>query len=512
MKPIQVTGCGDGVNLDLPASELPANVWSGGQNVCFRNGFLRNRKGITAAFTTPTAVPYWLQILVTSTSRFLIQAGIATVFVDDGSTRTDITPASAPTGAIDDRWTGGDFNGTPILNNGVNAPWYWDGDILTNLVALPAWPANYTAQTMRPFKDFIVAGNIYNGTSTNPQLVMWSNSAAAGSLPTAWTAAATNDAGDDPFSGVGAIVDMLTMGDVNIIYGQQGRVAMQYIGGNDVFRFVRLPGTDGLLARGCVVETPKGHVFLGNGDVFLHSGGEAVSIAEGIVRNWLQANMDTTNAARSFLVVNPQEKEVWVCFPATGDTDCTTALAWNWESQKWSTPLTLPNLTYGVSGLISSGLAGSWDADTENWDEDVTSWNQDPYSSNESRMVIATSDPKIGLGNTGSLDFDTSVSWHVEKYGISLGDTDTLKVISRSRPHIQAVSGTQVTVKHASTMHPEDTPTFSNSSTFTVGTSTFANQFAKAGRYGAYRIDGVGDEQVAMRSYEIEFGKSGARF
>jgi hypothetical protein len=305
-KPIPITGCGDGVNLDLPASDLPPNIWSGGQNVVFRNGLLKNRKGITEAFMTPTAVPYWLYVFITGTSRFLVEAGTDSVFVDDGSTRTDIT-GTAPTGTQDSRWTGGDFNGTLVINNGVDAPMSWDGNIANNLVALTGWPANYTAQTLRPFKDYLVAGNVYNGTTTNPQLVMWSNSANPGSLPTAWTAAATNDAGDDPWSGVGAVVDMLPLGDLNIIYGQQGRVAMQYVGGNDVFRFTRLPGKDGLLARGCAVETPKGHVFMSSGDVLLHAGGEATSIAEGVVREWLKANIDTTNASRSFLCVNAQE-------------------------------------------------------------------------------------------------------------------------------------------------------------------------------------------------------------
>jgi hypothetical protein len=510
-KPLPITGCGEGCNLDLPASELPPNIWSGGENVCFRNGFARNRKGFTEAFTTPTAIPYWLDIFTTATARFVVQAGTASVFVDDGSTRTDIT-GTPPTGGVDDRWTGGDYNTILVINNGVDAPMYWNGDTGTNLASLTNWPANYTCQTLRPFKDYLVAGNIFDGSSTNPQLVMWSSSAEAGSLPSTWTAAATNDAGDDPFSGVGPIVDFLPLGDVNIVYGQYGRVSMQWVGGNSVFRFQRLPGNDGLFARGCVVQTPKGHVFLSPGDVMLHSGGEAQSIADGVCRDWLQANMDTTNATRSFLCVNQQEKEVWVCFPATGDSTCTTALAWNWESGKWSTPLSLPNLTYGASGLVSSGLASSWGSDTETWDEDITTWDQDPYSSNQARLVVATTTPKLALANTGSLDFGSSVAWHIEKYGISLGDADTLKVISRSRPHVKAVAGTQMLVKHASTLNPEDTPTFSNSSTFTVGTSTFANQFARAGRYGAVRFEGVGDQQVAIRSYEIEFGNSGARF
>jgi hypothetical protein len=510
-KPVQIQECGDGCNLDLPASELPPGIWSDGLNTVFRNGFAINRKGIASAFTTPTATPYWMTVFVTSTERFLVQASTASVFVDDGSTRTDIT-GTPPTGARDDRWTGGDFNGVLVINNGVDAPMFWNGDTGTNLATLTGWTANYRAKTLRPFKEFLVAGNIFDGTNQNPQLVMWSNSANPGSLPTTWTAAVTNDAGDDPFSGIGAVVDFQQMGDVNIVYGQQGRVAMQYIGGNDVFRFVRLPGNDGLLARGCVAETPVGHVFLSSGDVLLHNGGEAKSIAEGVCRDWINANMDTTNAARSFLCVSPQTKEVLVCFPSYGSSDCDMAIAWNWTSGKWSTPLTFPDLTSACTGLVSSGLSGSWAADTENWDQDVTSWDQDPYASDQARLIVATSTPSIGLANTGALDFGVSISWFLERKGISLGDTDALKIVSRSRPHIKAVAGTQIRVKHATTMNPADDPTFSTGALFTVGTSTFANEFSKAGRYVAVRWESVDDQQIQARSYDIEFGTAGGRF
>lgn len=510
MKPVTVGDCGKGVNKDLLASELAPGVWSDASNVRFRNGFAEKRKGTQEAFTTPTATPYWIKTFSTATARFLVQAGTATVFVDDGSTRTDIT-GTPPTGGRDDRWTGGDFNGVFVCNNGVDAPMYWNGNIATNLATVTAWPGGEKADTFRPFKDWLVAGAVTIGGTKYPYRVKWSNAAEPGALPTAWAAADTNDAGDKDLVGCGHIVDFLQLGDVNIIYCQEGRFAMQWIGGNQVFSFTRLPGRDGLMARGCVAQTPKGHVFLSAGDVMLHNGGEASSIADGRIRQWLNNTMDTTNSGRSFLAVNPQESEVWIVFPSTGQTDCNNVAAWNWNDDTWGL-FTVSGVTYGTAGLVSSGISGSWSADTETWDQDVTTWDQDPFASNQARLILSTSTSKIGLANTGSLDFGSRISWYLEKSGISLGDTDTVKVISRSRPHINAVAGTQVTIKHAATMNPNDTPVFENSSTFTVGTSTFANQFASGGRYGAIRIEGADDQAVALRSYEIEFAGSGGRF
>jgi hypothetical protein len=342
---------------------------------------------------------------------------------------------------------------------------------------------------------------------------MWSNAAEPGALPTAWTAAATNDAGEQDLVGVGHLVDALPLGDALIVYGQEGRYAVRYIGGDGVFSFQQLPGKDGLLTRGCVVNTPVGHVFLTNGDVRLHAGGEAKSIADGWVRDWLASSMDTTNAIRSFVCLNPQESEVWVCFPATGQSDCNTVLAWNWIDQSWG-KFTQPNLTYGAAGLVSSAVgANIWSGQSQTWEQTPTVWSQNDASSNEARLIVSTSTPTIGLANNGSLDFGTRVSWYLEKTGIPLSENgDSMRSISRVRPRLDATAGTLVTVKLATTQNPDDVPTFSTSSTYTQGTTNYVNQFTTAGRYAAVRYEGADDQPVSMRSYQLEVPQSGARF
>ena len=509
---LPVQECGKGVNLDLLPSELAPGIWSDGSNVRFRNGFAEKRKGTTAAYTTPTATPYWIGTYNTAAARFLIQLGTATAFADDGTTRTDIT-GTPPTGSRDDRWTGFDFNGVFVCNNGADDPMYWNGNTATNLATLTGWTAGTKADAMQAFKNYIFALAVTKSGTKYPYRLMWGNAAEPGSLPTTYTAAFGNDAGEQDLIGIGHLIDALPLGDVLVVYGQEGRYAVQHIGGNDVFSFQQLPGKDGLLTRGCVVNTPKGHVFLTNGDVRLHSGGESVSIAEGVVRDWLASSLDSTNAARSFVCLNPQETEVWIVFPSTGQSDCDTVLAWNWNDNTWG-KFTAPNLTYGTSGLVSSALgATAWSSLSLTWDALTNTWSQNEASSNEARLIVATSTPTIGLANTGSLDFGASVDWHLEKTGIPLSATaDEIKPISRMRPRLDAVSGTQVTVKLATTKEPDDSPTFSNSSTYTQGTSTWVNQFTTAGRYAAVRLEGVDDQPVALRSYQMEVPDSRARF
>jgi hypothetical protein len=511
---LPVQECGKGVNKDLLPSELASGVWSDSSNVRFRNGFAEKRKGIQAAYTTPTAVPYWIGTYTTSTARFLVQLGTATAFVDDGSTRTDIT-GTPPTGSRDDRWTGFDFNGVFVCNNGVDDPMYWNGDPLTNLAALTGWTAGTKADAMRAFKNYIFALAVTKSGTKYPYRMMWGNAAEPGSLPTTYAAAATNDAGEQDISGIGHLVDALPYGDALIVYGQEGRCAVRYIGGTAVFSFQPLPGKDGLLGRGCVVQTPKGHVFLTNGDVRIHSGGESTSIAEGFIRKWLTATMDNTNARRSFVCLNPQETEVWVVFPSANATDCDTVAAWNWNDNTWAI-FTAPNLTYGTSGLVSNTIAATtWSSlpSSVTWDTITTLWSQNESSSNEARLILSTSTPDIGLANVGSLDFGTRVRWHLEKTGIPLSNlADAMRSITRLRPNFDALTGAAVTVNLATTMAPDDPAVFSTSSTYTQGTTTDVNQFTSQGRYGAVRFEGADDRLVAMRSYRLEVTDSGGRF
>lgn len=512
MTPFHVKDCGKGVNKDLLPSELAPGLWSDALNIEFSGNFGRRRRGIRAVYTTPTETTYYIQTFNTSASRFLVQAGTDTVFVDDGSTRTDLTPDPAPAGGRDDRWTGGDFNGVLILNNGVDGPWYWGGSTDSDLAALTNWPSGYVADTLRPFREYLVAGAIAHGGTKYPQLLMWSSATEAGSIPSAWTAAATNDAGDDPLSGKGAIIDMLPLGNVNIIYCRSGRVAMRYVGGNEVFAFDPLPGSDGLLNIGCVVEVPSGHVFYTGDDVMFHSGGEANSIADQRVKDWLASNIDSTNAQRAFLAKNPQRGEVWVCFPQTGSTDCDRALVWNWKADTWAI-YSLPNVTYACSGIVAASLStdATWDSDTEAWESDVSSWSQDEYAATGQRLVLATSTPELGLANVGSTDFDVAIEAYRERKGIRPSDEDAMYFIRASRWAFKGVAGAQATVYHGVSSTADGEVSYASAATHTQGASNWVNRMTKRGRYLAVKVESPADQSLELRSYELDI-RGGGRF
>lgn len=504
-----VKGCGKGVNLDLLPSELEDGEWSDSLNMRFRNDFAEKFKGIQAAFTTPVVIPYWLGTYETLVGRFLIEAGLSAVYADDGLTQTNITGTTAPTGSIDDRWSGGVLNGVLVMNNGIDAPTFWNGNVTTKLTPLPGWTAGYKSDVIRPFKNYLIAlGNTWSGAK-RAHGVAWSNAADPGSLPTTFTASASNDAGDvDLAETSGLMVDCLPMGDVNIIYKQDARYAMQYIGGNNIFRFSRLPGNDGLLARGCVVNTPKGHVFLSNGDVKIHSGGEATSIAEGRIRNWLFSLIDSANSKRAFLSLNPKKSEVWVVFPSTGQTTCNTIAAWNWESNTWGIR-SVSGVTFGTTGQISLAQSETWAADAEAWNLDVTAWLETEYSQNESRLIISTTSPSIGLAEAGATDFGTPIAWRLEKNGLNFADLDSIKVMRSSRPQVDSVDGLVINISHGSSMTPNGAARYSAPVAYTVGVDNFADSFSTAGRHLSIKLESSNPQLVQLRSYDVDYVTKG---
>lgn len=351
-----------GVHADQLAGELAPNVFSSGQNVRFRNGYAERVGGETEAFAAPSVTPYWLTAYVSTTTRFWVHAGRTAVYVDDGTTRTDIT-GTAPTGGVDDRWTGGSFSGVLVVNNGVDVPQYWGGNTANNLATLTGWDANWRAESLRPFKNFLLALNVTKSGTKYPHMVKWSDAAAPGSIPSSWDEAdATKLAGEQDLAETAdLIVDGEQLGDIFVVYKERSRWGIQFIGGNDVFRFFRLPGDDGLLAREQIAVVPQGHVFMTAGDVKIHSGGNAESILDGRMRRYIFDQIDSENYGRSFLAVQPQTQEVWICFPSAGNEACNMAVIWNWRDNTLGSR-ELNQATFGASGLLPPSVtSATWD-------------------------------------------------------------------------------------------------------------------------------------------------------
>ena len=507
---VRVDNCGLGINSDLSAEELGNGVWSASENMRFNLGYAERCKGIVQVFATPAVTPYWIAPYATTTTRFIVHAGLAAVYVDDGTTRTDIT-GTAPTGAIDNRWTGGSLNGVFVMNNGIDKPMFWNGNTATNLATLTGWDATWLAQVVRPFKNFLIALDVTKGATRYPHMVAWSDIAVPGAIPTSWDD--TNpafDAGNQDLAETSDLmVDCLPLGDVNVIYKERSMYAMTYVGAPYIFRFQRLPGESGMLARGCGVNTPLGHVVLTAGDVVLNSGAGGQSIANGAVRDYIFKNIDATYYKRAFVTANPQRNEVWICIPYGSTSVCNKAVIWNWVDKTWAIR-SLTNATYGAFGQVDlAATEATWATDSGTWESDVTTWNQNEYSPAEARLFMCHSTPAISLVDTGATDFGTLITASLERTGMTMGDPYSVKTIRAIYPRIDGVIGSTVNVQIGSSMYPDQATTWQTAQAFTIGSSIKVDSFA-SGRFLSVRFTNADYGAWRMKSFDVDYVNAGA--
>ena len=115
-----------GLVMDQAAQEIPDNAFSSIANVRFRDGMARESPGMCRCSTR-------LALLRTG-SRPMALRPLAIGSTPGLRTPTQTTARHEPTsrgsaftGAVDDRFTGGAFNGLFIINNRIDQPKYWDG-------------------------------------------------------------------------------------------------------------------------------------------------------------------------------------------------------------------------------------------------------------------------------------------------------------------------------------------------------------------------------------------------
>jgi hypothetical protein len=504
---VRIPSVAQGAVPDTLSEELALGAWTDVVNGCFRGGFLQRSEGNEAFVDAPSVTPYFLLPFRNGAQLGLIHVGLQDAFIDLGGTRTEIGRASNYTGGAADRWTGGIFNGIAIINNGVDVPQFWAGNVSNDFADLTNWPSTHRCKAMRPFKNFLIAMDLTESSVRYPSRVLWSAIADTGAVPPSWDITdAARETGNADIEGGDVIVDGLTLGDSFIIYKTASAHIMRYVGGQSVMAFQRIPGSQGLLARNCVVDTPAGHVCLTTGDVVLHQGSTPQSIATDLVRNTIFDEMDPDYYERAFVTANPSQSEVFICYPTSG-VACTKAAVWNWRSNVWSFR-TLRNVLHGACGQMPAPEGLTWDEETGSWDEATDTWGGAATSPNDQKLVFAHVLPAITLVGYGDTDAGLEMTTEVIRTGIALDDGQQVKYVRGVWPRIEAEAGTVVEIAAGAAMVPDAEPTWDDWQDFVVGTDEKVDTDA-AGRYLAVKLRTVGGTTWRMRSMDLDIEPMG---
>jgi len=535
-----------GLNVDVPAYDVPPEFWTGASNMQFSDVHIEQRKGWAYIYDDNAAVatPLYVQnSLHNGVNHWLYGAASVVGVTDAAGTHTDLTPASnAPSGTDSADWNGCELNGSPVINWGV-IPHSWDRSVASNVAPLTGWPGGYTARVMRSHRFHLFALNIGGGVDW-PSVAMWSDAAAPGTLPDnsagggasgdAWTAGTVSEAGSLSLGDTGnAITDGLSLGEDFIVYKAGSAYVVFPTGDEFIYGQRPLLRTAGCLAPNCVAEWQGLHAVMGDGDIYLTdgTGSGTRSLIDRATRRTLFAELaqgeDSGQAIyeRCFAVVSPNTSEVIFAYPVEGALHPNKALIW--DASSGTTQFkdvvdvfganSFRDLSIGGSGCPHAGYGNvSTAAVTDDYDSSVDTYDSidRAYDANAAREA---SDGLVGI----DIDNDTlvlldgaegqavgQINAGVSRESLDFGDATQVKLLTEVWPKVIGNSGDVISVRAGGQMEPGDPITWSPYVNYTIGTDQKVDTFA-TGRYISVELLAQGARSWRCAGFDVNIELTG---
>lgn len=501
-----------GIVSDIPPEEVLPTNWTSGSNFTFVEQSSVRVNGYKQVFGTLGTAPIHSLNVVYNGISYWIYCGTSTVYVTDGTTHYNITPSGGLTSVSEGAWTSCILNGIPVLNNGVNAPFYWNLSTSTPCATLTGWPANSYCKVIRSFKYHLFALNITSNSINYPDSIWWSKAAEPATIPTEWTPSGTNDAGDIVLSDTsGDIVDALALRDSFVVYKANATYSMNYVGGNIVYTQRKNFLTTGLQTRNCIVEINGNHYVFTGTDIIKHDGQTFISLVNNKVKNELLSLIDVTNRNMSILVHNSSKNQLWICIPETGKTGLSLAYIVNTITGDIG-KRELPNLSYITKGIIAdTTISTTWNTDSNSWSSDTTIWNQQTYSpSSDTLIFVDKNNSKLYSVDTLDTNNGTNISAFIERLSLPLDANDLYdrKLITRVIPRIEGKIGDVIYIKIGTQGKVNDAISWSDDLPYTIGTDLDVS-VCMDGRLLSIRFSSSTTAQWRVHSYQVAYTSQG---
>lgn len=335
-----------GVITDVDPYDLPAEAWTFGVNVRFRNGKVSR----SPVFRSVKALPSPPRFAVGSSPA----SGLDLMFIGykDGSVArysslslldynvTGYTPVDSEAA-----WSTTSLAGVVYVNREDRVPWAFLPSGVT-FAALANWNASWRAHILRTCGGALVALNVTKGATNYPNMVKTSSIPLSGVVPSSWdetnpaTLATENILADMS----GAITDAQALGSALCIYGLNETVLMTPAGSLDVFDYRKLPFKKGALNSNCSIEIDGQHYVFGPDDIWTHDGASEQSICVGKTRDFIYNGLNLSKASQCFVEHNPKGKEIHFCY-VSGDRGvaflnapdgCNRQAVYNYIDKTWT--------------------------------------------------------------------------------------------------------------------------------------------------------------------------------
>ena len=335
-----------GVITDVDPYDLPAEAWTFGVNVRFRNGKV-SRAPVFRAVKELSSDARFAVGSSPSSGLDLMFIGYKDGHVDRYSSLNliDYSITGYATSVSEAAWSTTSLAGVVYVNREDRVPWAFlpSG---SRFVALANWDASWRAHILRNCGGALVALNVTKGATNYPTMVKTSSIALSGVVPASWdqtnpaTLATENILADMS----GAITDAQSFGNALCIYGLNETVLMTPDGSLDVFSYRKLPFKKGALSSNCSIEIDGQHYVFGPDDIWTHDGSSEVSICVGKTRDFIFNSLNLSKAAQCFVEHNPKTKEIHFCYVSgdrgvaflTAPDGCNRQAVYNYIDKTWT--------------------------------------------------------------------------------------------------------------------------------------------------------------------------------
>ena len=539
-----------GVNTDVPAWQLPPNVWSNSNNVRFDDLSVRKSQGLKEVFDSTTYNPMYLETYQSGndTGTMWLSFSSAHIEVWDGSKWIEIRPESGldPIGLNSPgQWQTTKLGSIVYATNGIDAPMYWKGDTSERFEFIPDWtssddsPHKYGAvQTLAGFKSFLWAGNVFveeddvgtdlKGGKTFERSVYWSNMTNF-YTPPKWDITLESDAGYyELLDSMGEVLHMQQLRESMMIYKSDSIIVSTFIGAPFMFTFQTIAPEIGVLCKNAVADFPGGHWFVGRSDCYINNGQTIETKLTNRVQNEMFKDIDGDYAVNTYCVTDWANNEIWTCYPSVGNSRPNRALIWNYKNDTFSFRDLFnktSHIKYGVAP-VQKGVQWGGDAAadpyevgpfssnyyTGDWETSTDSWGTQSYDDTVEHLVWTQTEGKqLQRHESGNLILGSTMRTSIERTGIDLGDPSTVKYVSAVYPKMWTSSADATfNVWTAHQMNTEDAVTWEGPKVFNPDTMNKIS-VRTSGKFFGIRMESNGDFDWLLSGLEWETATSGRR-
>jgi len=514
-----------GIITDQHAHKLPSNAWTSGKNVRFENGEVKRVAGYDSLAAFPALARWTLPVQSGNDIYWLICAD-ETIYYWDGTSSIEIGQVYGSDAAL---WNGGVFGGIAVFNNGIDDPQYWvpSSDPVSTLTN---WPTNWKARVIRPYKNLLIAMDMTIDGERYQTQYIWSDVADPGALPDWDLDTPSSSSGSDVLEETqGAIIDGEPLRDYFVVYKEDATFILQFIGGQFVITNRMVLKTRGILTQRCAKEAYGKHYVLSNGDIFVHDGQNAESIADGRIRREVFDNIDPDNYVNSYVAPNFINDEMWFCYPEIGNTYPNKAAIYNWKDKTWGFR-DLPNASHIAYGVLPSTESRTIDSLTFSIDSWTDSIDQRLYNPADRKNVMlapdsegltpaadltpsASLEPSEGSSSLYSVDdgwefSGTAAECYVERRGLKPEKGDGVF-------HLRAIyprgEGGEMTIRVGKQDSPSASVSWASTHTYTPGSTSDKVDTRVTGRYFAIEVRFPESGPGELQGIDFDIVKAGTR-